>query len=225
MLDELSSVCGVDQATRQWACIPSDVNARCQMETQEPSDGSFPMMPPNRQPGFDDYTEDSSPYVGRTSSQPVESNTTGSSHQGSKRTKRSKNIEAVNETMGVVAHTMRRLAEAIERIHNIVDDEALVQKVEELEGVGEATRVIALEFLNDNPMKAKIFMQLSSNERRSFFIFRHLSDYGVRRLLGLQDGSSSTLGIQLGKLGKKNSVMEEGNVGGIEPAMDSDGPK
>ncbi|KAF8379719.1 hypothetical protein HHK36_029165 [Tetracentron sinense] len=182
MLDELSIVCGVDQATGQWARIPSDVNARRQMETQEPSDGSFPMM----QPGFDDYTEgdgvDSFPYMGRTSSRPVESNTTGSSHHSGKRTKRSKNIEAVNETMGVVAHTMGRLAEAIERIHNVVNDEALVQKVEELEGVDEATRVIALEFLNDNPSKAKTFMQLSSNERRSFFIFRHLSDYGVRRL-------------------------------------------
>ncbi|KAF8404708.1 hypothetical protein HHK36_009596 [Tetracentron sinense] len=151
MLDELSIVCGVDQATGQWARIPSDVNARRQMETQEPSDGSFPMMQP------------------------------GSSHHSGKRTKRSKNIEAVNETVGVVAHTMGRLAEAIERIHNVVNDEALVQKVEELEGVDEATRVIALEFLNDNPSKAKTFMQLSSNERRSFFIFRHLSDYGVRR--------------------------------------------
>ncbi|KAF8376656.1 hypothetical protein HHK36_031678 [Tetracentron sinense] len=181
MLDELSIVCGVDQATGQWARIPSDVNARRQMETQEPSDGSFPMM----QSGFDDYTEgdgvDSFPYMGRTSSRPVESNTTGSSHHSGKRTKRSKNIEAVNETMGVVAHTMGRLAEAIERIHNVVNDEALVQKVEELEGVDEATRVIALEFLNENPSKAKTFMQLSSNERRSFFIFRHLSDYGVRR--------------------------------------------
>ncbi|KAF8391735.1 hypothetical protein HHK36_021969 [Tetracentron sinense] len=40
-----------------------------------------------------------------------------------------------------------------------------------------------------------------------------------------QDGSSSTPEIQLGKLGKKNYVMEEGNVGGIEPAMNSDRPK
>ncbi|KAF8396361.1 hypothetical protein HHK36_017978 [Tetracentron sinense] len=91
----------------------------------------------------------------------------GSSHQGGKRTKCSKNIEAVNETMGVVTHTMGRLAEAIKRIHNVVNDEALVQKVEELEGVDEATCVMALEFLNDNPMKEKTFMQLSSNERRS----------------------------------------------------------
>ncbi|KAF8392275.1 hypothetical protein HHK36_022617 [Tetracentron sinense] len=108
--------------------------------------------------------------TGQTSSRPMESNTIGSSHHSGKRTKRS-----------VVAHAIGRLAEAIERIHNVVNDEALVQKIEELEGVDEATSVIALEFLNDNPMKAKTFMQLSSNERRSFLIFRHLSDYGVRR--------------------------------------------
>ncbi|KAF8407143.1 hypothetical protein HHK36_006269 [Tetracentron sinense] len=104
MLDELSIVCGTDQATGH----------------------------------LDDYIEgdgiDSSPYAGRRSLRPVESNTTGSSHQGDKRTKRSKNIEAVNETMSVVAHTMGRLVEAIERIHNVVNDEALVQKDEELEG-------------------------------------------------------------------------------------------
>ncbi|KAF8391730.1 hypothetical protein HHK36_021964 [Tetracentron sinense] len=40
-----------------------------------------------------------------------------------------------------------------------------------------------------------------------------------------KDGSSSTPEIQLGKLGKKNSVMEEGNVGGIEPSLNSDRPK
>ncbi|KAF8391560.1 hypothetical protein HHK36_023866 [Tetracentron sinense] len=147
MLDELNIVCGVDQATGQWA-----------------RDGI-----------------DSSPYVVRTSSRPMESNTTGSSHQSGKRTKRSKNIKAVNETMGVVTHTIRRLIEAIEPIHNVVNDEALVQEVEKLEEVDEATCVIALEFLNDNPTKAKTFMQFSSNERRLFFIFRHLSDYGIRR--------------------------------------------
>ncbi|KAF8378125.1 hypothetical protein HHK36_029462 [Tetracentron sinense] len=171
-----------DQVIEQWAHIPVNVNARRQANPQELDDESPSFMSPSTQAGLDDGSEgdaveSSMHMMGEAASQLGGSNAVGSWHQGGKRTTRSRNTKVLNETMSVIATTMVRLVQAIEWIHYVVDEEALVQKIEDLEGADETTRILALEFLSDNPTKRKTFMQLTTNERRGFFISRHLPDY------------------------------------------------
>ncbi|KAF8394245.1 hypothetical protein HHK36_020452 [Tetracentron sinense] len=105
----------------------------------------------------------------------------GPSQKSGKQTTHSRNTKLLNNTLGKVATTMGEIATAIKLSHNIVDEDEMSQIVDEMEGLDDTTRVLALEYLNDNPTNAKTFMKLKTDAKRSFFLFRHLSDFIERR--------------------------------------------
>ncbi|CAL5415576.1 unnamed protein product [Camellia sinensis] len=183
MLDELSIVCGNDQATGEWACSAKDVNANYSKKTNDSEDEYSHLFYPIDNMvanGVGDIEgNEFAIQQGNTSSQKP---TLGKrNHRSSKtvteQSKKSKGAELVAETMVAVATNMARLADAYEKSKHCIDYLELYKAVMDVEELDINSRMTAFEYLNGDPIKATTFM-IYPQDMRYLFLIQQLSQGG-----------------------------------------------
>ncbi|KAI8019293.1 Uncharacterized protein LOK49_LG04G03878 [Camellia lanceoleosa] len=180
MLDELSIVCGNDQATGEWACSGKDVNANYSKKTNDSEDEYSHLFDPidnmvTNHVGDIEGNEFATQQGNTSSQQP----TLGKrNHRSSKtvteQSKKSKGAELLAETMVAVATNMARLADAYEKSKPCIDYLELYKAVMDVEELDINSRMTAFEYLNGDPIKARAFL-IYPQDMRYLFLIRQLS--------------------------------------------------
>ncbi|KAE8709765.1 Ubiquitin-conjugating enzyme/RWD-like protein [Hibiscus syriacus] len=83
----------------------------------------------------------------------------------------SREAGALQEAMLAVASSIQRLAGAIDRSKITINPTELLQAVMEIDGLEEAKQMYAFEYLNADPMKARVFMAYNVRMRKTY-LFR-----------------------------------------------------
>ncbi|KAI8007687.1 L10-interacting MYB domain-containing protein [Camellia lanceoleosa] len=154
MLDELSIVCGNDQATGEWACSGKDVNANYSKKTNDSED---------------EYSHLFDPIDNMRNYR--------SSKTVTEQSKKSKGAELVAETMVAVATNMVRLADAYEKSKPCIDYLELYKAVMDVEELDINSRMTAFEYLNGDPITARAFL-IYPQDMHYLFLIRQLSQGG-----------------------------------------------
>ncbi|KAL7206161.1 hypothetical protein ACSBR2_018969 [Camellia fascicularis] len=176
MLDELSIVCGNDQATGEWACSGKDANANYSKKINDSEDEYSHLFDPIDNMVANDVGDiegnEFATQQGNTSSQKP---TLGKrNHRSSKtvteQSKKSKGAELVAETMVVVATNMARLVDAYEKSKHCIDYLELYKAVMDVEELDINSRMTAFEYWNGDPIKARAFLIYPQDMRYLFLI-------------------------------------------------------
>ncbi|KAL7236131.1 hypothetical protein ACSBR1_019407 [Camellia fascicularis] len=146
MLDELSIVCGNDQATGEWACSAKDKEMNLQLNKAI-------LVAKNLHFGKRNHR---------------------SSMTVTEQSKKPKSAELVAETMVAVATNMARLADAYEKRKPCIDYLELYEAVMDVEELDINSRMTAFEYLNGDPIKARAFF-IYPQDMRYLFLIRQLS--------------------------------------------------
>ncbi|KAF5951199.1 hypothetical protein HYC85_009143 [Camellia sinensis] len=124
MLDELSIVCGNDQATGEWACSAKDVNANYSKKTNYTEDEYSHLFDPIDNMVANDVVAKNLHFGKRNHI---------SSMTVTEQSKKPKNAELVAETMVVVSTNMARLADAYEKSKPCIDYLELYKAIMDVE--------------------------------------------------------------------------------------------
>ncbi|GMP65644.1 hypothetical protein CsSME_00026352 [Camellia sinensis var. sinensis] len=134
MLDELSIVCGNDQATDEWTCSAKDVNANYSKKTNN----------------SEDDTSSQKPTLGKRNHR--------STKLVTEQSKKPTGAELVTETMVAIVTNMVRLVDAYEKSKPCIDYLELYKAAMDVEDLDINSRMTAFEYLNGDPIKTRAFL-------------------------------------------------------------------
>ncbi|CAK9184724.1 unnamed protein product [Ilex paraguariensis] len=163
-IDELTIVCGNDQATRAWACSGKYINANSSRQMNDSDDDYTPIFDLNENTTVDDLGG----IEGNGSTQQQESGSSqihaqsnrnhGYSKPMRRNSKKPKNAKIVIETMNVVANNMVRLTDAYEKSKSCINYSDLYKAVMDVEGLDIDSQMTAFAYLNTDSVKARAFL-------------------------------------------------------------------
>lgn len=163
MYDELKIVCGNYQAPSRWAKTREESHP-IEVKNCEDDSASY-VSPSSEDPSDTDGTESytgSPEYMQDGNQEPP---LVPPLRQLPKRTRGS---DALQDAMLAVASSIRRLADAVERSKASINSSELLEAVMEIDGLEEAKKMYAFEYLNADPIKARAFMAYNARMRKIY---------------------------------------------------------
>lgn len=178
MYDELKVVCGNYQPPSRWAMMKGgSMNGSHGNDCKSYDEGSASFLSPSSEdPSDTDGTETESStqepeYT--TPQMPAAGQQVPSVRPEKQSLKRPRGTEALHDAMLAVASSIRQLADAVDQSKNRVDTPALLEAVMEVDGLEEGKQMYAFEYLNADPVKARVFMAYNA-QMRKIYLFRQL---------------------------------------------------
>ncbi|XP_050232817.1 uncharacterized protein At2g29880 [Mercurialis annua] len=164
MYDELKIVCGNYQAPSRWAKMRDVGYVAKNFEEDSPSFLSQSSEDVSVTDGTESYTgqPDCIPEYNQDPPliQPVR-----------QLPKRARVSESLQDAMLALASSIRRLSDTMEQSKTAIDASELLQTVMEIDGLEEAKKMYAFEYLNADPIKARAFMTYNARMRK-IYLFR-----------------------------------------------------
>lgn len=175
MYEEMKIVCGNYQAHSRWARTPGKVNGNpvieCKYEQESASYPSASSEHMNDSDGTETESSAKEPPVYTEMLANNEDEDEPEAQPDGQAAKRTRSSETLQDAMLAIASSIRHLADTIEQSKYTIDTPALLQAVMEIEGLEETKQMYAFEFLNEDPVKARVFMAYNRRLRR-IYLFR-----------------------------------------------------